>query len=325
MFAITLKNGKSFSCDESSTVLEAAKNAGITLEHSCLSARCRSCMLKVNNGTTIDVNSEFVLSEKEKNSGFVLSCNAIPLSNLDLDVEDLGDVDLVKSRTLPCKISLIERVSVDVIKLIVRLPPTADFKFLAGQYLNLIKGPISRSYSIASHPNSTTTLEFFIKNYENGKMSDYWFNSAKNDDLLRLQGPLGTFFLRKKTNKNLIFLATGTGIAPVNSILEELRLSNLDSSKVTVIWGARNEESLFLKCLPFVGTEFYKVVSRPTKEWGGKIGYVQDVLISLKNDLSDCVVYACGSNEMIDSSRTLLISNGLDESDFYSDAFVSSN
>ena len=325
MFEITLKNGKSFSCDDASTVLEGAKNAGITLEHSCLSARCRSCMVRVNNGYTKDVNSEFVLSEKEKNNGYVLSCNAIPLSNLELDAEDLGDVDLVKSRTLPCKISLIERVSVDVIKLIVRLPPTANFKFLAGQYVNLIKGNISRSYSIASHPKSTTTLEFFIKNYENGKMSDYWFNSAKNDDVLRLQGPLGTFFLRKKPKKNLIFLATGTGIAPVNSILEELKLSNLESSKVTVIWGVRNEESLFLDSLPYVGTEFYKVVSRPTKEWGGKIGYVQDVLISLKNDLSNCVVYACGSNEMIDSSRTLLKSNGLDESDFYSDAFVSSN
>ncbi|MGB3144342.1 MAG: FAD-binding oxidoreductase [Maribacter sp.] len=325
MFVITLKNGKSFSCDESSTVLEAAKTAGITLEHSCLSARCRSCMVKVDTGATIDVNSEFVLSEKEKNNGFILSCNAIPLSNLDLDVEDLGNVDLVKSRTIPCKISLIDRVSVDVIKLILRLPPTANFKFLPGQYVNLIKGNISRSYSIASHPKSTTSLEFFIKNYNNGKMSDYWFHSAKNDDVLRLQGPLGTFFLRNKPNKNLIFLATGTGIAPINSILEELKLLNLDSSKVTVVWGVRDEKSLFLDSLPFVGTEFYKVVSRPTKEWGGKIGYVQDVLISLKDDLSDCVVYACGSNEMIDSSRTLLISNGLDESDFYSDAFVSSN
>ncbi|RIV34989.1 hypothetical protein D2V08_06385 [Flagellimonas lutimaris] len=325
MFDIKLKSGKSFKCDESSTILDAAKNSGVLLEHSCMTARCRSCLVRVLKGDVDDVLEDNVLTNDEKKNGWVLTCNTKPKSDLILNVEDLGGYNIVEPRTLPCKINNIDKVSDDIIKLVVRLAPNANFKFLEGQYVNLIKGSINRSYSIANANGESNQLEFIIKNYDNGVMSDYWFNQAKKDDLIRLFGPLGTFFLRDKDYRKVIFLATGTGIAPVIAILEQLGKSKSLKEKILVFWGGRFENQLFLDSLPVVGDDFYKVVSRPNNEWTGKTGYVQDVLADLLNDLTNCGVYACGSNDMIKSAKKLLTEIGLKEEDFYSDAFVSSN
>ena len=320
---ITLKNNISFFGDSNKTIFNSANQNGIILEHSCLTARCSSCKARVLSGEYESLTKDIVLSDEERRKGYLLTCNTLPKSDILLDIENLGSYDLTPSKTFPCKIDSIENLNKDVIKLVLRLPPTTNFKFLAGQYVNLIKGSINRSYSIANTQNAN--LEFFIKNYEDGIMSHYWFNSAKVDDVLRLQGPLGTFFLRDNLDKNIVFMATGTGIAPIQSILKDLNNKDFHESKVTVIWGGRYEESLFLDSLPFENLDFHKVVSRPTDKWKGHKGYVQEVLVSLKKNLSECVVYACGSNEMIQSSKKLLTENGLSESDFYSDAFVSSN
>jgi CDP-4-dehydro-6-deoxyglucose reductase len=325
MFEIKLKSGKNFKCDESSTILDAAKKAGVLLEYSCMNARCRSCLVKLTNGIAISVLDENVLTPQERAKGWILTCNSKPKSDIVLDVEDLSGYNIAEPRTLPCKVNFIEKVAEDIIKLEIRLPPNADFNFLEGQYVNLIKGNIKRSYSIAIDNKGNNQLEFIIKNYEKGVMSNYWFNEAKKDDLLRLNGPLGTFFLRNKSYKKIIFLATGTGIAPVKSILQGLENSKVDHGEILVFWGARHQEQLFWNDLPNVVDKFYKVVSRPESEWSGETGYVQDVLCSKLNDLTNCAVYACGSNEMIESARNLLTGKGLKEEDFYSDAFVSSN
>lgn len=194
MFEISLKNSKKFQCDSNTTIFEAAKKAHIFLEHSCLAARCRSCVVKVLSGKTQDIEEEFVLSDQEKKQSFVLSCNAKPTSDLILDIEDLGDIVLYEKKIVPAKVKAIENLTKDVIKLVFRLPPNANFKFNSGQYVNLIKGSLSRSYSVASNYSNNNQLEFFIKKYENGLMSTYWFEEAKINDLLRIEGPIGTFF-----------------------------------------------------------------------------------------------------------------------------------
>lgn len=325
MFVIKLKSGKSFKCDESSTILDAAKSSGVLLEHSCMTARCRSCLVRVLKGDVHNVLDDNVLTNEEKKSGWVLTCNTKPKSDLILNVEDLGGYNIVEPRTLPCKINEIEKVSDDIIKMVVRLPPNSNFTYLEGQYVNLIRGNINRSYSIANANKGDNQLEFIIKNYDKGIMSNYWFKEAKNEDLIRLNGPLGTFFFRNKSYRKIIFLATGTGIAPVKSILQGLENSKRPSAEIFVFWGARFQSQLFLNSLPIVGKDFHKVVSRPNNEWIGKTGYVQDVLANLLKDLTNCAVYACGSNVMIESAKKLLTEIGLKEEDFYSDAFVSSN
>ena len=328
MYQITLKNNKTFTCDKDSTIFEAAKKSNIVLEHSCLSSRCRSCVVKIISGNTIDNEEELVLTEKDKNNNYVLSCNAKPLSDLELDIEDLGDITLFEKKIIPSKISVIETLTDDVIKIVLRLPPNSNFNFNSGQYVNIIKGDLTRSYSIANSSEHKNQLEFFIKNYENGLMSAYFFKKAKINDLLRLEGPIGTFFLRDSSFKNIIFLATGTGIAPIKSILEGLDKSHeqYQNKDFWVIVGARYQDDLFWEPnLKNLHIKYIPVLSRQINDWNGENGYIQDIALNQQIDLENSQVYACGSNDMINSAKELFIKNNLKENNFFSDAFVQTN
>ena len=330
MFTIKLKNNKSFSCDSDTTIFDAAQKAGVILEHSCLNARCSSCVVRVLSGKTKNLKEELVLTEEEKKQNFVLSCNAKPLSNLKLDIEDLGDIKLFDKKILPAKISSVEKMGSDVLKVILRLPPTSYFQYNAGQYVNLIKGNTTRSYSIANKASASNQLEFFIKKYENGLMSKYWFEEAKINDLLRIEGPLGSFFLREAKCENIVFLATGTGIAPVKAMLESVieQHSNFSKNKFWIFAGVRYKQNLLWE--PNINNnkiqiKYIPVLSRQVKDWNGEKGYVQDIFLKQNINLKDAQVYACGSNDMIESAKKVLFKNSLKENSFFSDAFVSTN
>jgi CDP-4-dehydro-6-deoxyglucose reductase len=158
-------------------------------------------------------------------------------------------------------------------------------------------------------------------------MSDYWFNHAKTNDLLRLKGPLGTFFLRGCANTDVYFLATGTGIAPVKAILESLMqmCEEQRPQSITVLWGGRQPEDLYIDIAIIPGNHRYiPVISRPHESWTGAKGYVQDILLSVAPDLSNAAVYACGSDNMIQDAKELLSNAGFPLTRFYSDAFVRS-
>ena len=330
MFRISLKNKKSFFCDSRTTIFESAKINGIILEHSCLNARCRSCIVKLISGETEDKLDDLVLTSEDKSQGNVLSCNAIPKSDLELDAEDLGDIPFYESKIFPAKIALLEFMSDSVLKLDLKLPPNASFTYNSGQYVNISKGTLKRSYSISNSCKENSELSFYIKNYDEGQMSQYWFNEAKVGDLLRIEGPKGSFFFRESNKQHLIFLATGTGIAPVMAIIEELisskRINVLE--KVWIFNGARFEQDLIwnLDHLNNISNiEYIPVLSKSTQSWKGELGYVQDILLSKNLNLSESQVYACGSDKMIRSALKVLIENGLDSKSFYSDAFVATN
>jgi CDP-4-dehydro-6-deoxyglucose reductase len=157
-------------------------------------------------------------------------------------------------------------------------------------------------------------------------MSNYWFDGAKPSDLLRLDGPHGTFSFRDKPEQNIIFLATGTGIAPIKSILEELDQNSLltEGKNIYLYWGGRLEHDLYWRPnFANIKLMFKPVLSRADDTWRGQRGHVQNALISDGVDLSDAVVYACGSPEMIDSAAASLVLQGLKRNSFFSDAFVS--
>jgi len=328
VFTIKLKNNKEFKCDKDSTIFESARKSDINLEHSCLNARCRSCVVKVLSGKTINKEDELVLTEEDKNANFVLSCNAKPLCDLELDIEDLGDITLFEKKIFPSKINVIEKLTDDVIKVVLRLPPNSNFNFNSGQYVNILKRNLTRSYSIANCSDHKNQLEFFIKNYENGLMSEYFFKEAKINDLLRLEGPIGTFFLRDSNFKNIIFLATGTGIAPIKSILEGLEKSHeqYQNKNLWVIVGARYQEDLFWEPnFKILNIKYIPVLSRQVNDWNGEKGYVQDIVLKQEINLENTQVYACGSNNMINSAKELFFKNNLKENNFFSDAFVQTN
>ena len=326
MFKINLKNDIHFLCALEDTILIGAQKENITLDHSCKTGRCQSCKAKVVNGTSFASIVEIGLSEEEKLKGYILTCVRTPTSDLTLDIEDLSGYSLEQVRTLPAKVDKITAISSDVIELQLRMPPNSSFNYLSVQYINIIKGDYKRSYSIAN-TNVASTLVFFIKNYGGGRFSNYLFNEAKINDLLRIEGPIGTFFYRKTHKKNIVFLATGTGIAPVKAILEQLDENNSEvkDKNIYLFFGGRKEEDLFWQPdFKNIKVHFITVLSRGNINWIGEKGYVQDSVVSKEIDLSDSVLYACGSENMIRDSRTLLTANGLSEEVFYSDAFISS-
>lgn len=330
MFQISLKNGKSFLCDANTTVFEAAKKNHIFLEHSCLTARCKSCVMLIESGTTKDKLDDLVLSAEEKSNRWALSCNTIPTSDLILDVEDLGEIVVYEKKIVPAKIKSVSHLNDNVIEVILRLPPNSNLSHNSGQYANIIRGEIKRSYSIANAYQENGLLTFFIKEYENGLMSNYWFKESKVNDLLRVEGPLGSFFLRESEAGNIIFIATGTGVAPIKAILENISesIEKFKSKKIWLFVGARYEKDLFwnLDELSSISNlNYIPVLSRGSKDWNGERGYVQDILLKQNIPLANAQVYACGSNNMIEAAKKTLVENGLNKKQFFSDAFVATN
>ncbi len=327
MYQISLKNNKRFECSENETLVEAARKSGIIIEHSCLSGRCSSCKVKVDSGLSEPTTEEFSLNNKEREDGYILSCIRTPKSDMQIQAEDLSEYGITIPKTLPAKINRIEKLTEDVIKIELRFPPTQKLNFIAGQYVNVIKGNIKRSYSIGSTSNENTSIELFIKKYPGGLLSNYWFNEAKINDLLRIEGPRGTFFIRNNSAfKNIIFLATGTGIAPVKSILETLsELGDLTEKNIYLFWGVKHLYDLFWNPEKLgLNINYFPVLSRE-KIPALENGYVQNVLLTKNIELSESMIYACGSNDMILAAKNKLIKNGLPDYNFYSDAFVTSN
>lgn len=325
---VKLSNGVTFDVEPGKTVLDGAKSKNIFLEYSCRTGRCGVCKAKVLQGATSVERQEQALCAEEVAAGYILTCCRSALSGVELDIEDLGEFAQFPSKTLPCRIDSITPLADDVVKVILRLPPNAGFDYLTGQYIDVIGQGVRRSYSLANSPRADGRLELQIRQVEQGVLSAYWFGEAKTNDLLRLEGPLGTFGLRNAAPTNLLFLATGTGIAPIKAMLERLaeQPQALAGKSIYVYWGGRTKADLYwqpvFNDLPL---RFIPVLSRADAAWAGRTGYIQQAVLDDGVALRDSVVYACGSDAMIHSARGALVAAGLSPKHFYSDAFVSSN
>jgi CDP-4-dehydro-6-deoxyglucose reductase len=328
MLKILTTYGKAFSQSAGQTLLDAAAKSAIGLPYSCKTGRCCTCKCKVISGQSFATVDELGLTSEEKAQGFILSCVRSALTDMLIDVEDLGDRVIPEIKMLPSRISSLERLAPDVLNVKLRFPPNTSFFFLVGQYVDVI-GPsgIRRSYSVANAPASDNQLEFHIRAVQSGAMSKYWFDQAKVNDLLRINGPFGSFFIRPLTGLHLVFLATGTGIAPVKAMLEQLVTAPLDNQPLsaTLYWGGRETQDLYADPSQWnPSLRYVPVLSRAFDDWTGARGYVQHSLLSDKPYLANTVVYACGSDAMILSAKAELTQAGLPTNRFYSDAFVPS-
>ncbi|MDP4835548.1 MAG: FAD-binding oxidoreductase [Burkholderiales bacterium] len=328
MHKIDLTSGREFTAEPQVTLLDAASSAGVVLPYSCRTGRCSTCKAQVLRGQTRPLSDEIGLGSEDIEAGWILTCVRAAETDVSLDIEDLGAVQLPNPKTLPCRIAALDRLAPDVMRVKLRLPLTANFTFIPGQYIDVIGiNGTRRSYSLANGEFLNSLLELHVRAVPGGTMSDYWFNQAKPNDLLRLNGPLGTFFLRDNANADVFFLATGTGIAPFKAILESLtQVPEVQRpNSITVLWGGRKPEDLYIDVATIPGQHRYiPVISRSNEGWKGGKGYVQDHLLSMTPDLSNAAVYACGSDSMINTAMQSLCSAGLPSKRFYSDAFVSS-
>ncbi|TFY92288.1 NAD(P)H-flavin reductase [Pseudomonas nabeulensis] len=329
MSIVTLSNQKTFTAEPGKSLLDCAKSQGLVLEYSCRTGRCGVCRASVLSGETELIQPELALSEEERLSGSILTCCRAALTDVELDIEDLGLLSDVNIKTMPCRLDTVERLAADVVRVVLRTPPKSGLTYLAGQYIDVIgRSGVRRSYSIANAMREDAKLELHIRHVPEGVMSQYWFTEAKENDLLRLEGPLGTFCLRNATTQNLVFMATGTGVAPVKAMLEALAAApeSFDNKRIYVYWGARTEADLYwTPNFPSLGLTYRPVLSRAQAAWTGAMGYVQHAVLAENLDLADTSVYACGSEAMIQTARELLARAGLPPKHFHSDAFVSSN
>ena len=322
---IKTESGLSFQSKSGCSILESALSSGIFFEYSCQNGQCGACKTTLLHGKVTEMQPQLALNKIDRSNQF-LSCCCEAASDILIDAIDLSIMHGIEVKILPTRVNSLELLSEDIMQVKLRLPPASNFLFLEGQYIDVI-GPnaIRRSYSIASIA-SNKELVLLIKRVKKGEFSAYWFNKAKLNDLLRIEGPKGTFFLRDKS-KSLVFLATGTGIAPIISILEELDKDPdfIQTESISLFWGNRvQQDFVWTPNFQKINIKFYPVVSRKNDAWKGQYGYVQDVALEVSKDIQKNNVYACGASEMINSAKVSFIKAGLSEKDFYADAFVQS-
>lgn len=283
MSKVVLANGKAFPAEPGTTLLDAGLAQGVVLEHGCRTGRCGSCKARVVHGVTATLRAAPSLTEAEAAEGWVLTCASEALTDVQLDVEDLGPLADFPARVIPSRIDVLERVADDVVRVVLRLPPASPFLFLAGQHVD-VTGPegIRRSHSIASAAATPDKVELHVRQVEGGRFSHYWFGTAKANDLLRFDGPRGSFFLRSVAGLDVVFLATGTGIAPVVSMLAQLAATpDAVPRSVSLYWGGRHMQDHDVDpTLSLPGLRYVPVVSRGGAGWQGARGHVQDVLLA---------------------------------------------
>jgi len=304
--------------ESESNLLSDALEQAVPLAYSCKTGECGTCEAEVVLGNVNNGYDEIV------NRGVILTCQAKALSNVTLKAKYHPELASQKQQVLPCKVGTFSYVTNDIIVINFRFPPTAEFDFLPGQYIDLNFKGVKRSYSIANKKNDINEFELHIRKVPDGKMSNSIFGQIKEGQLMRIEGPKGTFFVRDN-NKSLVFIATGTGIAPVKAMVEKL-LESKDQRDIYIYWGMQYKEELYCSELIQYAKKhkqvtFFPVLSQEVN-WEGHKGYVQDAVLKDFDSLAEQEVYACGSLNMINEARQLFINKKLPSESFYSDAFT---
>jgi CDP-4-dehydro-6-deoxyglucose reductase, E3 len=330
---VTLKPGdRCFEVQPGETVLAAALRNGHALAHSCRSGVCGTCKAKVLEGA-IDAGEyqPAALSAAEREQGYALLCQARARSALTLECAASSAADGIPVRKLVGRVQELQRMADDVMRIRLKLPLRSPLKFLAGQYVTVvINAAIRRSVSIATSPAHEDSIELHLRNY-GGPLSDHVFTQMKENDLVRLEGPLGTFFVRAESAKPIIFVASGTGFAPIKAMIEN-ELQKQSGRSMTLYWGGRRPRDLYLDGLVHDwvrehGVKYVPVVSDalPEDRWEGRTGFVHRAVIEDHPDLSGHQVYACGAPVVVRSARDDFTSVcRLPADEFHADMFVPS-
>jgi CDP-4-dehydro-6-deoxyglucose reductase len=336
-FRVTLNpSGHAFDAEPDRNVLQSALDAGFALPYSCRTGNCRTCRASIVSGEVDHgkTKSEY-LSEDEKAQGFALLCQAKPRSDLRVDVAELAGFEDLKPRTIPCRVVRLEKPASDVAIVELRLPPNEKFRFMAGQYVEfLLDDGKRRAYSIANAPKAeyTILIELHIRHTPGGLFTDRVFSSLKERELLKIEAPLGTFVLRESSDAPIVFIAAGTGFAPIKSIIEDAFRKGIQNTRPMVLyWGARVLEDLYMLDVPRRWAEeepnftFVPVLSEATAEngWTGRTGFVHRAVMEDVPDLARHEVYACGTPLMVEAAKRDFTSLcGLREEAFFADEFL---
>lgn len=337
-FQVTVQPSQhQFPADPDKSVLDAALAAGILLPYSCRSGACSTCKARVVSGTVEAGHSAAqILTPEEIHEGFTLLCQARATSDLVIESREIRLASDIQVRKLPSRVTSIQRPAPDVAVLTLQLPATETFRFYAGQYVEIIlKDGKRRSYSMANPPHSAASLELHVRHLPGGMFTDHVFGAGatqmKEREILRVEGPFGSFFLREDSDLPIVMLASGTGFAPIKAIVEHMIHNNI-KRPVTLYWGGRRPADLYMHTLAQQWAQtlpdftYVPVVSDalPEDGWTGRTGFVHRAVMEDFPSLMGHQVYACGAPIVVESARREFVAQCcLPDDAFFADAFTS--
>lgn len=331
-FQVTIKpSGHHYQAEEHETLLESGLREGYALPYGCRNGACGACKGKILEGRVDYGNyQESILSESEKNVGMALFCTAKPLTDVVIECREVGAARDIPVKTMPCRVQKMEKVAHDVMVLYLKLPANERLQFLAGQYIDiLLKDGQRRSFSIANAPHDDEFLQLHIRHISGGLFTDNVFNGMQEKAILRFEGPHGSFFLREDSDKPILFMAGGTGFAPIKGIIEHALQAHCKREMV-LYWGARSLHDLYMPHLAGQWQQehpnftFIPVLSEPLPEdnWPGRTGLVHQAILDDFANLSGYQVYACGAPQMVEAGRQAFVARGLPADEYFADAFT---
>lgn len=336
-FQITVQpSGRSFNTPRGDVILAAAIREGVGMPYGCKDGACGSCKCKMVSGeVTHGPHQAKALSAEEEAQGWVLTCCATPRTDVVLESRQVTEAGAFPVKKMPVRVATLSRASNDVMVVRLQLPASDAFQYHAGQYVDfLLRDGNRRSYSMATAPHNQGTpahLELHVRHMPGGLFTDQVFSTLKEKDILRIEGPYGSFMLREGSDKPMVFLASGTGFAPIKALIEHLQFKGIQRP-VTVYWGGRRPVDLYLhgwmleRAADMPNLTYIPVVSDalPDDRWTGRTGFVHHAAMADHPDLSGHQVYACGAPVVVDSARSDFTRQcHLPADEFFADAFTS--
>ena len=330
---------RQFSVERDEAILPAAIRQGIGLPYGCRDGACGSCKSKLLEGRVIHGAHQLrALPAAEEGAGLILTCCATPQTDCVVQarmVPGAGEHPVLK---LPSRVLTLERAAPDVMVIRLQLPANQNLQYRAGQYVEFIlRDGARRSYSMANAPHnlgSPPSIELHVRHMPGGRFTDHVFGAMKEKEILRMEGPFGSFFLRddsEQPDRPLILLASGTGLAPIKAVIEHMQHKGIMRPTV-LYWGGRRPHDLYMHrwceqaAAKMPHLRYVPVISDalPEDAWGGRTGFVHRAVMDDWPDLSARQVYACGAPIVVDSARHDFVAQcGLNADEFYADSFTS--
>lgn len=327
-YQVTLKpSGHTFAAAADATLLDAALDAGIHLPYGCKNGACGACKGKVLEGV-VDHGAaqESALPADERAAGMALFCCAKAQSDLTLEIREVGAARDIPVKIFPCRVQKLERVADDVMVIRLKLPTNERMQFLAGQYIEfLLADGKRRAFSLACAPHADDLLELHVRYVPGGNFTEHVFNTMKEKDILRIEGPLGSFFLREESDKPILLVAGGTGFAPIKGLVEHALHIGI-RRPMQLYWGARDRAGLYMSALAERwaaenGIAYTPVLSEPDPDWRGRSGLVHEAVLADHPDLSGFQAYVCGAPAMCEAALKDFVARGLPQEEFFADVF----
>jgi CDP-4-dehydro-6-deoxyglucose reductase, E3 len=335
-FSITIEpSGRHFSVNADQTILAAGISQGVGMPYGCKDGACGSCKCKKISGDVVHgPHQSKALSAQEEENGYVLTCCAKPLSDVVLESKQVTEAGAFPIKKMPSRVMGLDKLSHDVMRVKLQLPANDVVQYHAGQYVEfLLRDGARRAYSMGNAPHTldaaAPTIELHIRHMPGGKFTDHVFGAMKEKEILRIEGPFGSFYLRE-SDKPIVMLASGTGFAPIKALIEHMQFKNI-TRPVVLYWGGRRPADLYLNdwVIEQLGKmpnlSYVPVVSDalPQDAWTGRTGFVHQAVLDDFPDLSGHQVYACGAPIVVDSAqRDFVAQRQLPLDEFFADSFT---